>query len=395
MGFKMSTKRAAIPSMCRHKATGQAVVRLNGRDFYLGRWGSAEAQAKYDGLIAKWMTGGRTLPEPGRVTEGRLIKEVISGYHTHAVATLPEVEVAKIRTALRLVRSMYGELEAAKFNAVSYAALRIKLVESGPCISTGRARLGVIKRMIAWGIAREMIPDKILNLIQAFEKAEPLRVGRDAVKPSKKIKPAPEEHIQAILPHISPTIRAMIELQRLTGMRPGEVWRITTGQIDRTVDTWIYRPTRHKTIDRGKDRIISLGPRAQELLKPWLKADPDKPLFSPIEATEAQYAKRRQERVTPMTPSQRARKRKRNPQRKPREMYDKNSYKQAIERGCLRAGVPVFKPNQVRHSYATQVRHQFGLEAAQVLLGHSKADVTQVYAEKNLALAVEIARKIG
>ena len=35
------------------------------------------------------------------------------------------------------------------------------------------------------------------------------------------------------------------------------------------------------------------------------------------------------------------------------------------------------------------------LEAAQVLLGHSKADVTQVYAEKNEALAVAIASKIG
>jgi integrase len=290
---------------------------------------------------------------------------------------------------------MFGEFEAAKFNAVSYAALRIKLVESGLCISTIRARLGVIKRMIAWGIAREMIPDKVLNLIQAFEKAEPLRVGRDAVQPSKKIKPAPEEHIQAILPHVSPTIRAMIEVQALTGMRPGEVWRMTTGQIDRTVDPWIYEPTRHKSENRGKDRTIPLGPHAQEVLTPWLKADPDRPLFSPVEATEAQYARRRRERVTPMTPSQRARRRKRNPERKPREMYDKNSYKQAIERGCMRAGVPVFRPNQIRHTYATKVRREFGLEAAQVLLGHSKADVTQVYAERDQALAVAVARKIG
>jgi integrase len=76
-------------------------------------------------------------------------------------------------------------------------------------------------------------------------------------------------------------------------------------------------------------------------------------------------------------------------------MYDKNSYKQAIERGCRRAGVPVFKPNQIRHSYATRVRHQFGLEAAQVLLGHSKADVTQVYAERNLSLARDVAAQIG
>jgi integrase len=250
----MPTKNAAIPSYRRHRPSGQAVVTLNGVDHYLGPWNSAESRAKYDRVVSEWIARGRQPATQMGDSGGRLIKEVLSGYHVHAVATLPDVEVAKIRTALRLVRSTFGDLEAAKFNAVSYAALRLKLVESGLCISTVRARLGVIKRMIAWGIAREMIPDKVLNLIQAFEKAEPLRVGRDAVKPSKNIKPAPEEHIQAILPHVSPTIRAMIELQRLTGMRPGEVWRITTGQIDRTVDPWIYAPARHKTVDRGKDR---------------------------------------------------------------------------------------------------------------------------------------------
>ena len=52
-------------------------------------------------------------------------------------------------------------------------------------------------------------------------------------------------------------------------------------------------------------------------------------------------------------------------------------------------------PNQLRHTFATAVRKQHGLEAAQVLLGHSRADVTQIYAEKNEALAAVIAAKMG
>jgi site-specific recombinase XerD len=52
-------------------------------------------------------------------------------------------------------------------------------------------------------------------------------------------------------------------------------------------------------------------------------------------------------------------------------------------------------PNQLRHSFATRVRKQHGLEAAQVLLGHSRADVTQVYAERNEELAAKVAAKIG
>ncbi len=49
----------------------------------------------------------------------------------------------------------------------------------------------------------------------------------------------------------------------------------------------------------------------------------------------------------------------------------------------------------MRHSAATEIRKQFGLEAAQTVLGHAKADVTQVYAERDAALAAEVMRKIG
>jgi hypothetical protein len=41
------------------------------------------------------------------------------------------------------------------------------------------------------------------------------------------------------------------------------------------------------------------------------------------------------------------------------------------------------------------VRKEYGLEAAQVLLGHARADVTQLYAEKNLMLATEVAAAVG
>jgi hypothetical protein len=41
------------------------------------------------------------------------------------------------------------------------------------------------------------------------------------------------------------------------------------------------------------------------------------------------------------------------------------------------------------------VRRRFGLEAAQVALGPTHAAVTELYAEKNLGLAVEVARQIG
>jgi len=50
---------------------------------------------------------------------------------------------------------------------------------------------------------------------------------------------------------------------------------------------------------------------------------------------------------------------------------------------------------RVRHNAATELRKEFGLEAAQILLGHSKADVTQVYAERDDNRAAAVVAKIG
>lgn len=60
-----------------------------------------------------------------------------------------------------------------------------------------------------------------------------------------------------------------------------------------------------------------------------------------------------------------------------------------------KAGVEKWTPNQLRHTAGTDVRQKYGLEGAQVHLGHSQANVTEVYAERDLTKAIKIAREIG
>ncbi len=62
---------------------------------------------------------------------------------------------------------------------------------------------------------------------------------------------------------------------------------------------------------------------------------------------------------------------------------------------CQRAKLAHWHPNQLRHSAATAIRKEFGIEAASVILGHSDIGVTQVYAESDKAKAIEVARRIG
>jgi len=43
----------------------------------------------------------------------------------------------------------------------------------------------------------------------------------------------------------------------------------------------------------------------------------------------------------------------------------------------------------------TRIRKDFGLNVVQIVLGHSKAGVTQVYAERDMTRAAGVAQKIG
>ena len=86
----------------------------------------------------------------------------------------------------------------------------------------------------------------------------------------------------AIRPYVSRQVWAMIELQRLTGMRPGEVVLMRTSDLDMGRDVWVYSPGRHKTEHHGKTREVFIGPRGQEVLRAWLRAEREAYLFSPL-----------------------------------------------------------------------------------------------------------------
>jgi site-specific recombinase XerC len=57
--------------------------------------------------------------------------------------------------------------------------------------------------------------------------------------------------------------------------------------------------------------------------------------------------------------------------------------------------VPHWHPHQLRHLAATHIRQRFGLEAAQVVLGHARAEVTEIYAARDLEQAAAVAAQIG
>jgi integrase len=230
-----------------------------------------------------------------------------------------------------------------------------------------------------------------------------------------------EVYVRKVQPFLPPAVAAMVELQILTGMRSGEV-AIMRGRDLNTAGpaVWQYRPAHHKTAHHGHERVIDLGPRAQAVLRPWLKTDLEQYLFSPRETEAARNAARREARSSALTPSAQARRLRadrRRRRRPPAERYTSASYRRAIARGTDRANagiaadlkargivdaekvdaasIPAWFPHQLRHLFATEIRRRYGLEAARVMLGHHNIGVTQVYAERDLRVAARVAAEVG
>src|SRR5262249_56176194 len=121
-------------------------------------------------------------------------------------------------------------------------------------------------------------------------------------------------------------------------------------------------------------------------------------VFPPRRSEEDRTAKRRKARKTPLWPSHLRRmraKRAVSRARPPREQYDVASYRRAIRRACLKAGLPLWHPNQLRHLRGTEIRRNYGLEASQAVLGHAELSVTQVYADVDREAARKIMAEVG
>ncbi|MEX0774199.1 MAG: site-specific integrase [Phycisphaeraceae bacterium] len=256
---------------------------------------------------------------------------------------------------------------------------------------TVNARQSYIVAAFKFGVAQELVP---VTAWQALTSVPRLRRGEAGAIEGKKIGPVPLAHVEAVKPYLSPQIVALIDLQLLTGARGGELCIMRPCDLTTTGKVWEFRPQHHKGQHLDHERVIYLGPRAQAVVMPFL-ADRalDACLFDPREGN-AQRKAAHASKGKPRRPDQKP-----NPTKSARKIsdhYTAGSYRKAIERACITAGVPDWHPHQLRHTAATELRRQFGLEAASLMLGHASGAITDaVYAERDAGKAHAIALRVG
>lgn len=265
--------------------------------------------------------------------------------------------------------------------------------------------MGRLRKMFRWAAARRMIPTSI-----AFEvtSIEPLRRGRCDARETEKVKPVPTRDLNAVLDVAPPHLADMIRLQLLTGARPGEICTMRTCDLDTSRPVWKYTPAAHKTDYAGFERPIFIGPQAQEILTPRLKADLQASIFNPWDAyaaaREAARKASKSRHLKPLKP-------KGSCGRIKNDRYTVMVYWHMVNRACQladrlahenRPDVPAdvvlvnpWHPHQLRHNAATLLRKAYGLDVAKAVLGHQNTSVTEIYAEQDYEKAQDAIAKLG
>ncbi len=412
-------RKAGIPAYSLHKRSGQAIVQVKltpdapkRTGLYLGPHGSDESRDNYARVIAD-LLAGRPVTPPDRVGAPQVVSTrfltqvdgLVARFMQHAQGYYRKgdrvtSEVAGFRCATQYLLANHAELRADDFGVGDLKAIRQSMIDAGLTRGVVNQYVGRIVRIFRWGASEELLSPATWSALRTLAG---LQAGRTTAPQPDPVLPVDDLIIDATLRALPEVVAAMVKLQRATGMRPNEVCSIRPCDVDRSGNVWQYVPHEHKTQHHGKRRVVLIGPRGQDILRPFLLRPAEQYCFQP-------------KRHVPV-PIERKR-------------YRIDSYRQAIERACDEVFPPAGKlarhdgesmrgwvrrlqaaglgpqlavwqkqhrwsPNRLRHSFATKARSQYGLEAAQVLLGHSRADITEVYAERDVARGVAAIEQIG
>jgi integrase len=307
----------------------------------------------------------------------------------------PNGEPKKIEYSVRPLLKLYSALDVDSFGPLRLIEVRDEMLKYGWERKVINRRISSIKRMFKWAVSQQLIS---AMLYHGLATVEGLKFGRCTARESEPVKPIEEEYVYKVLPYANPIIRAIIQIQLLTGMRPTEVLQIKPKDVDRTGEIWHYYPQSHKNVYRGHQRVVPLGPQSQNILSPFLLRDDDSYCFCPAESRKyfTNFDKDSSScNIVIYDP-------------KDNRAFSYKSYGHAVRRAINAARkdikskggnpdleMPKWTPYQLRHTAATKARKLFNYETAGALLGHSNMSATAIYAERNQGLADEVARRIG
>jgi hypothetical protein len=151
--------RRRIPSYRRYKPKNLGLVVIDGKQHYLGTYGTPESLAEYNRLVQEWLTRGSVQVHPEQTDPAptaALVNEVIVSFLEHAEGHYvrpdgtPTGEVYNLTVSLKPLRSLYGYTPADQFGPLALRAVRDRMFADGLSRRTINARINRSRRMFRW-----------------------------------------------------------------------------------------------------------------------------------------------------------------------------------------------------------------------------------------------------
>lgn len=362
--------------------SGQARIRLGGKDVYLGKFGTRASHEKFHRVVAEFYRTGEPPGSNGEPPASHTLGDLINSFRLWAEKRY--VKNGRQTSEVGLYKLSCGSLldvapidmPANDILPTHLTTMRTRLAELGLARGTINGRLRRIKTMYAWGVEQGFVDPSAWHGLKAVRGAK-----KGEAKTPPKITPAPTQDILAIRNEVPPSIWALVQLCILTGCRPGEAVVLRPCDIDRVPPVlgqgvWVWKPYTHKTEHHEKERVIVIGPQCQQHITPFVDGlAPDAFVFT-AERSLAEIGRKVGKMAT-------------------LDHLSESTFMQAIHRACKRAEVSRWSPSQLRKNFATDIRGRHGIEDASVLLGHSSVSTTEIYAEVNFRRVAEIMAKVG
>ena len=228
-------------------------VYVKGKKIMLGKSGSPEAEAAFRQLQVKVLTDPTfSAPKPQQV----LVDDLCFAYLKYAKEHDPD-HYGGIKTALNILLEQYTGQPVDVLDTRHFLHLQDKFVDLGVSRQYCNMLMNYIRAMLKWGILRKLVSHQVYVEAKFIP---PLKKGKTRAYEKPPRQDVPDEVVDRTLPHLLPTIRAMVLVQWLASMRPSEVFRMKPGEIDTKYKTddgvviWMYTPGTNKNSWRNKHK---------------------------------------------------------------------------------------------------------------------------------------------
>ena len=284
-GFESCDRRTSFPPTVSTRRPGKPGASSTAG---LTTWGHTKAPSRrreYARILTELAAGNGVVTTPipapsslaSSATTSVFVSELILAYRRHAAEYYVKDGAQDVRSRHHqdgdcdVVGEMYGHSPVGEFGPLALTACQQKFIDQKLARSSVNKLVSRIRLMFRWGVAHQLVPESVHR---ALECVEGLRKGRTKAAETRKIRPVPDQIVSKASPFMPRPVAAMVQIQSFTGCRPGEIVIIRGCDLNMAGKIWEFRPAKFKTEhhEDATERVIYIGPKAQRVLKPWLRS---------------------------------------------------------------------------------------------------------------------------